>query len=268
MLESVENYDYQFKGARAQLFKEALIEYPKARRDDLSLMRKHLSPQPGERILGFGEGNGYFCRAIAEAVGKTGSYVITEASPELICGIPESVLALPQVQTKVMPAESLEFASETFDKVWACGAFHHCPDQTEAMKRMYRVLKPGGRLVIFDVFQGTPLAEHFDAVVARYCETGHEAKFMSETFARTLCFLAGFADRNVQIVEIPHRFVFDSEEDIGKFVYKLHALTLLPGNYAQQLAATVKGLRDYLTIEREGSQYILHWNQRGLIATK
>ena len=264
----LETYDYQFKGARAQLFKEALIEYPKARRDDLSLMRKHLSPQPGERVLGFGEGNGYFCRAIAEAVGANGSYVITEASPELICGIPEAVLAMPQVQTKVMPTESLDFATDTFDKVWAYDAFHHCPDQTKAMKRIYRALKPGGRMVIFDVFQGTPLAEHFDDVVARYCETGHEAKFMSETFARTLCFLASFADANVRIVEVPHRFVFETEEDIGKFVYKLHALTLLPGTYSERIEATVKGLKHYLKIERDEGLHVLHWNQRGLIATK
>lgn len=260
--------NYEFAGARAQLFAEALAEYPKARRDDFMLMRRFLDPKPGEHVLGFGEGTGHFCRAIAESLGKHGRYVITDPSPELLCNIPQAVLDMPHVFTQISPVEQLDFPPESFDKAWTCGSFHHCPDQTRAIAQIYRLLKPGGRMVIFDIFQGTPLAKHFDSCVARYCVTGHEVKFMSEEFAMTLCCLAGFDERKLEIVDVPHRLCFDSERDMGKFIYKVHALTRMPGSEEQCIATTLKNLKQYLVIEVERGQYVLHFDQRGLIAVK
>lgn len=259
---------YEFAGLRAQLFREALAEYPNARRDDYYLMRKFLDPQPGDQVLGFGEGSGYFCGAIAKGVGPTGRYLITDPSPELVCSLPEAVERLPQVKVTISPVEQLDIESESFDKAWACGAFHHCPNQTDAFRRVFQALKPGGRLVVFDVFQGTPLARHFDASVARYCATGHEVKFMSEEFARTLCFLAGFPDKNVEIVDVPHRLCFASEWDMGKFIYKMHAMTLFPGTLDERIQATVDGIKAHLTVERDGDGVVLHFDQKGIIAHK
>lgn len=259
---------YEFTGPRAELFKEALREYPRARRDDQLLMRQHLDPRDGDYILGFGEGSGHFCRAIAEAVGPRGKYVISEPSPELFGSVPQAVLDLPQVVTQIVAVENIDLPPESIDKAWACGAFHHCSNQTQAIARIHRALRPGGRMVIFDIFQGTPLARHFDTCIARYCDTGHEVKFMSEEFARTLCFLAGFADENVSIVDLPHRFSFDSEWDMGRFMYKVHALTRMPGTEEECIERTLASLKKHLPIVKEGDQYVLYWDQKGLIAKK
>jgi arsenite methyltransferase len=259
---------YLFTGARARLFKEALAEYPNARRDDVALMRRHLDPQSGDHVLGFGEGSGHFCRAIAEAVGPGGKYVITEPSPELFCNIAQDILDLPYVFTEITAVEHIEFPPDSFDKAWACGAFHHCADQTQAVIRIHRALKPGGRMVLFDVFQGTPLGRHFDTCVARYCETGHEVKFLSEEFARTLCFLAGFDEKRLEIVDVPHRFYFDSEWDMGTFIYKMHAMTRLTGSEEERIAATIKSLKEHLQVDRAGAQWVLHFDQKALIAVK
>lgn len=259
---------YEFAGARATLFKEALAEYPNARRDDFALMRQHLDPRSGDHLLGFGEGSGHFCRTIADAVGPSGRYVITEPSPELFCNIPQDVLGLPQVFTEITAVEDIAFPPESFDKAWACGAFHHCTNQTRAIAAIYRALKRGGKMVIFDIFQGTPLARHFDTCVARYCETGHEVKFMSDEFALTLCVLAGFDEARVRIVDVPHRLCFDSEWDMGNFTFKLHAMTRLPGTHEERVWKIVNSLKQHLPVEREGSQYVLHFNQKGIIAVK
>lgn len=259
---------YEFTGARAELFKQALTEYPNARRDDFDLMRKHLDPRPGEHILGFGEGSGHFCRTIAEAVGPTGRYVITEPSPELFCNVPQAVLDLPYVFTEIAAVEDLNAPAESFDKAWACGAFHHSSNQTRAITQIYRALKKGGKMVIFDIFQGTPMARHFDSCVARWCETGHEVKFLSEEFARTLCDLAGFAPENVRIEEIPHRLVFDSEWHMGNFIYKIHAMTRMTGTAEECIAKTITSLTRHLPIERQNGKVVLHFDQRGLIAVK
>ena len=260
--------NYEFTGRRAELFKQALTEYPNARRDDFALMRQHLDPRSGEHVLGFGEGSGHFCRTIAEAVGSSGKYVITEPSPELFVNIPQAVLDLPQVFTEITAIQDIDFAPDSFDKAWACGAFHHCTNQTQAMARIHRALKRGGRMVIFDIFHGTPLARHFDSCVARFCETGHEVKFLSEEFAMTLCVLAGFQESKVQIVDVPHRLCFDSMRDMGDFIYKMHAMTRLRGDEEKRIAFTIKSLQEHLTVEKQGDQYVLHFDQKGLIATK
>lgn len=263
-----EQSEYLFAGDRARLFSEAMMDYPNARRDDLVLMRKHLDPKPSEHVLGFGEGAGFFCRAIADAVGPGGRYVITEPSPELFRNVPQDVLGMPHVLTKVMAVEDIQFPENSFDKAWACGAFHHCPKQTEALVRIHRVLKPGGRMVLFDVFHGTPLARHFDAAVARYCSTGHEVKFLSDEFAHTLCFLAGFDERKVTIEPIPHRFCFDSEWDMATFIYKMHAMTLIPGSEEMRIAQTLASVKEHLPIEYENGKVVLHFDQKALIAEK
>ena len=45
-------------------------------------------------------------------------------------------------------SESLPFAGESFDRIIMVDALHHVIDPAKTAREMYRVLKPGGRLVI------------------------------------------------------------------------------------------------------------------------
>lgn len=45
------------------------------------------------------------------------------------------------------------FAAESFDAVWAVESFDHAPDKGAWVADMFRLLKPGGRLVIADGFR-------------------------------------------------------------------------------------------------------------------
>jgi ubiquinone/menaquinone biosynthesis C-methylase UbiE len=46
------------------------------------------------------------------------------------------------------PAEHLPFADETFERVLMVDALHHVHSQAQTVAELWRVLKPGGRLVI------------------------------------------------------------------------------------------------------------------------
>jgi ubiquinone/menaquinone biosynthesis C-methylase UbiE len=48
------------------------------------------------------------------------------------------------------PAEKLPFASNTFDGIIMVDAFHHVNDQAETVRELWRVLSPGGRVVIIE----------------------------------------------------------------------------------------------------------------------
>lgn len=52
-------------------------------------------------------------------------------------------------------AERLPFHDSTFDVAWCNDSFHHYPDPERAVFQTWRVLVPGGTLVVGDVWQPT-----------------------------------------------------------------------------------------------------------------
>lgn len=52
-------------------------------------------------------------------------------------------------------SEQLPFPQASFDRVLMVDAFHHLEDQTQSAAELWRVLKPGGRLVIEEPDVGT-----------------------------------------------------------------------------------------------------------------
>ncbi len=258
----------EFSRERAKLYEEALKEYPLARAMDIQSMFKHLRPKSGDNILGIGEGNGYFCQSIVYAVGGEGKYTVTDPSQYQLSNLKNRV-NVSQLEVLTSGAEEIPLRKGSYDKVWSFGAFHHCSNQTEAMKRIYGSLKSGGTAVICDVFQGSKLAEHFDSQVAQYCNTGHEVKFLSDAFAQTLCKLAGFKEHYVNIESLPQEWVFQSPLDLGRFIYKLHAMTFLPGDETKKYQATLEGCKKILGVTKNSlSQYVLNWPMKVLTATK
>src|SRR3989338_1626883 len=255
-----------FTGTRSSLYEEAIVQYPSARIMDVQAMTKHLNPQKNEKVLGIGEGNGFFALPILEAIGEKGYYLVIEPSPEQLANLARRVTS-PNLETLTKGIE--DFTPTTyFDKAWYFGAFHHCPNQTQAMKNIYNALTKGGKMVICYVFQGSNLARHFDGPVARYCTSVHEVKFLSKEFAKSLCYLAGFDESKVRIVDLPQKWKFDSEKDLGDFVYKLHAMTLIPGNEQDKIEEVIKGCKEILGVKKVGNQYELNWPMKALIAEK
>jgi trans-aconitate methyltransferase len=97
-----------------------------------------LHPQPGERILDLGCGDGFLTRRIAES----GATVIgVDASPQMIASARER-----GVDAHLLNGESLPFANE-FDAVFSNAALHWMSDHEAVLAGVYRALKPGGRFV-------------------------------------------------------------------------------------------------------------------------
>src|SRR5258708_11373604 len=106
--------------------------------------------KPGQHVLDVGCGTGYFARLLAQAVGNDGLVVGVDASPEMIRYASDRARRARNCQFQLDTAESLSFPSEHFDVVVSSLSMHHVPHdlQLAALSEMWRVLRPGGTLLI------------------------------------------------------------------------------------------------------------------------
>jgi len=86
-------------------------------------------------------------------------------------------------------ALNLPFANDTFDVVWTEHAAMNIPNKARLYQEMYRVLKPGGTLAIYDILAGPSGTVLFPVPWARLPETSF---LVTPDELRTLLDQAGF----------------------------------------------------------------------------
>jgi SAM-dependent methyltransferase len=106
--------------------------------------------QEGDRVLDVGCGTGYLTVRAAHAVGPTGRVVGADPAAEVI-EYARSV-SPPRCDFHVAGGDAIPEREASFDVVVSSLAVHHIPPKERplAMREMYRVLRPGGRLLIAD----------------------------------------------------------------------------------------------------------------------
>jgi ubiquinone/menaquinone biosynthesis C-methylase UbiE len=106
--------------------------------------------RPGHQVLDVGCGTGYLTRRAARAVGGTGAVTGLDPSPQML---DLARRLAPKCTFTVAEAERLPFDDGSFDRVVSCLAVHHIPAnlRAEAAGQMFRVLRPGGRLLLADL---------------------------------------------------------------------------------------------------------------------
>lgn len=110
-----------------------------------------IAPLPGERILDIAAGTGTSSAAIA----RTGAEVVAvDFSPGMIeVGRKKH----PTIEFVEADAMALPFSAGEFDAVTISFGLRNIENPRKALKEMYRVLKPGGRLVVCE-FSTPPIA--------------------------------------------------------------------------------------------------------------
>ena len=106
----------------------------------------------GDRVLDVGCGPGYFARMLAEAVGLDGSVVGIDAAPEMIEYAGRKARRLANCTFQPGAAEALAYPDSSFDVVVSSLMMHHVPEELrlQAVREMWRVLRPGGTLLLSD----------------------------------------------------------------------------------------------------------------------
>ncbi len=107
---------------------------------------------PGDRVLDFGCGPGFFTREFAKRVGDNGTVFAVDLQKEML-GIlreklePEGLL--PRVRTHQCEPASINLPLElngTFDVAFAIFVVHEVPDPAKLFTEIAVLLRPGGKL--------------------------------------------------------------------------------------------------------------------------
>jgi SAM-dependent methyltransferase len=133
-------------------------------------LRTVLAPEPGERVLEVGPGTGYYTLDLAEWVGPEGAVEIFDLQQEMLDHTMRraSERGLANVHPTQGDATSLPHDDESFDAAVLITVLGEIPDGDAALRELGRVLRPGGRLVVGELF-GDPHFTTFASMRAR-CE--------------------------------------------------------------------------------------------------
>ena len=120
--------------------------------------------RPGDAVLDLAGGTGDLARAFAGPVGARGVVVHTDINEAMLKRGRDRLLDQGiVVPTVLCDAESLPFASASFDVVSVAFGLRNMTHKEKALAEMARVTKPGGRVLVLEFSKvAPPLAKAYD----------------------------------------------------------------------------------------------------------
>lgn len=111
----------------------------------------------GDRVLDVGSGPGHQAFEIASVVGDTGGIDGIDPAESALAIARHRCAELGNVSFQLGQASRLPFDAATFDAVMSSQVFEYLDDVAGGLAEMFRVLKPGGRVMIHDTDWGATL---------------------------------------------------------------------------------------------------------------
>jgi len=124
----------------------------------------------GETVLDLGSGAGFDALLAAKEVGRTGRVIGIDMTPEMVEKAKRNAMTynISNVEFRLGESEDLPVESDTIDVVLSNCVINLSPDKASVYGEIFRVTKPGGRIVISDVLRSGKLPEEIVQDQAAY----------------------------------------------------------------------------------------------------
>jgi ubiquinone/menaquinone biosynthesis C-methylase UbiE len=133
-------------------------------------LREILEPREGERLLEIGPGTGYYTLPVAGWLAPGGSLDVLDVQQEMLDHTMRRAReeGIENITPTLADARELPFPDAVFDGAFLVTVLGEVPDQDAALRELGRVVRPGGRIVVGELFGDPHMVTH--AALARRAE--------------------------------------------------------------------------------------------------
>lgn len=212
---------------RANRYRDAQMRYPDIRRAELERFLALLELQGNECVLDAPAGN-----AVLKGYLPPGcAYLAQDPAPDFAADCRAQGL-----EVCCAPLRTSGLAEQRFDVVASLTGLHHESQREEIYAEWWRVLKPGGRLVVMDVAAGSAVGRFLNGFVDRWNSQGHRGDFIDQADERALS-ETGFIQ--VERLNCEYDWLATDEQQMASFMLELFGLDRQPDVHvlAAELAA-------------------------------
>jgi arsenite methyltransferase len=114
-----------------------------------------LALRQGERVLDVGSGPGLLAHEMAATVGPNGRVRGIDISEDMLALSRNRCAEQPWTEFQRADASKLPYADGDFDAAVSTQVYEYVPDVPAALAELYRVMRPGGRVLILDTDYGS-----------------------------------------------------------------------------------------------------------------
>jgi SAM-dependent methyltransferase len=195
----------------------------------VKMLSGHLKPEM--TVLELGCGTGYFTRELA----RSGADIVAiDVSPELL-EIARTNCSAPNVRYEIQNAYALSYSNATFDSVVGSSVLHHLEIE-EAVREIYRVLKPGGTIYFTEPNMLNPqiaIQKNVPWIKRRLGDSPDETAFFRWQLRRLLE-QAGYGDIRIEPFDFLHPKtpvpLIDPLNAFGRFLEKTPVVSEFAGS--------------------------------------
>ena len=125
-------------------------------------LREILEPRAGERLLELGPGTGYYSLPVAEWLSPGGTLDVVDIQEEMLDHTMRRAAeqGIGNIRPTLADARELPMEDDSFDGAYLVTVLGEIPDQGAALRELRRVVRPGGRIVVGELFGDPHMVTH------------------------------------------------------------------------------------------------------------
>jgi SAM-dependent methyltransferase len=209
------------------------------------------SLREGETVIDLGSGAGFDCFLAAREVGQRGRVIGVDMTPEMLDKARQNARkgGYVNVEFRLGEIENLPIADNIADIIISNCVINLSPDKERVFQEAFRVLKPGGRLMVSDIVLLKPLPDVVKASIVAYigCVSGADLR---------QDYLKAIRDAGFQDVQIIGETLFPIQDLVSHPAAKdLSVDSDMLRDVAEQLSASIVSIKvsAIKSIQRLGS---------------